>query len=108
MSTDFQTDPHRTGGATWDAFLALVIADESVCVPMQLIGAITVHAADEHRGVGRSSKRVGKGRRAGIQVIVVAPALILIRMATGEHGHTRWSANRRDAVAVVKRDAAGR
>ena len=107
MTANFQADTHRTGGTTWNPFLALVISNEPLCIAMQLIWAVGMHAANEHWVIRRRAKCMGKGRRAGVQVIVVAPALILMWMATCEHAHARWGTDRRDAVAVVQRDAPG-
>ena len=94
MTANFQTDAHWTGCTAWNPFLALVIADKPLGVAMQLIWAVGMHAANEHWAVRRRAKRMGKSRGASIQVIVVAPALVLVWVTTSEHAHARWGADR--------------
>lgn len=80
-------------------------AHRALGVAVQLIWAVRVHAAHEDRLVPRSSERVRKGRSARVEVVVIRPALVLVRVAACEHAHAGWCANRARAVAVVEGDA---
>jgi len=88
----------RASGAVEDAAIddgvaadvvAAVVANESIRIAVELIGANGVHASDECGLVSGCAHGVCKGGDAGVEDVGVGPDLVVVRVAGGEHGHAR-------------------
>ncbi len=84
--------------------IGTVVADTTLGVAVQLIGPHRVQPAGQHRTVPDRTERMQPGRGVGAQVIVVGPALLLVRPACRQHRHPARHAQGRWTVDVVERD----
>src|SRR5581483_5727558 len=69
---------HRVAVEVW-----AVVADEPLCIAAELVRPERMEPPDQRRAIAGGAERVREGGNAGVEDVMVRPAVILVRVPAG-------------------------